>query len=218
MEPLKFTRAEGGFHIEGFPDAAKAIRLDGAKAKRLADLALHRSDLDFAMRCLEGINQVPPEPSVLREGLWRSSVVHLMKCFGSHQARFSLDVNKVLKNDSAGKDVFKFFRDLRNMHFVHDGNLYAQCIPGAILNKEGLDYKIAKITCMSFHGQTLEQGAFGNMHLLITRSMEWVVQQFDELCNVLTAELEALPYSDLLKRDSMTYSTPKAEEIDKPRL
>jgi len=217
MEPLKINKADDEFHVEGFPDAVKVIRLDGHKAKRLADLALHKSDLAFAMDCLEGINQISADQPILREGLWRSAIVHLMKCYGRNDSRFSLDVKSVLKSDLDGKGVFKFFRNLRDMHLVHDSNAYAQCLPGAILNKEGIDHKIAKIICMGFQSQTLDQTAFGNLHLLISRSMEWVVQKFDALCEDLTRELESVPYRDLIKRDSVTYSPPKLEEIDKRR-
>ena len=38
--------------MEGFPDAVKALRIDGRKARRLADLALHKADLDFALDAL----------------------------------------------------------------------------------------------------------------------------------------------------------------------
>jgi len=217
VEQFEIKKVDNEFHIEGFPDAVRVIRLDGHKAKRLADFALHRSDLAFAMACLEGINQISAEQPVLREGLWRSAIVHLMKCYGRNDSRFNLDVNSVLKGDLDGKEVFKFFRNLRNMHLVHDSNAYAQCLPGAILNKEGMDCKIAKITCTSFHGQTLDHGSYGNLHLLIKRSMEWVVKKFDALCVELTAELEAVPYQELIKRDSVTYWPPKLEEIDKKR-
>jgi len=193
------------------------MRSPWRKAKRLADLALHRSDLAFAMNCLEGINQVPEEPWVLREGLWRSAIVHLMKCYGSNNARFNLDVHRVLKGEPAGKEAFSFFRELRNMHLVHDSNAYSQCLPGAVLNKEGMEHKIAKITCHSFRVQTLDQVGFTNVRLLITHSMEWVVRQIDEIGNDLTKELEALPYADLLKRDSPIYAPPKPEEIAKRR-
>ena len=76
MEHFEITKTSEGFHIEGFPDAVKVIRLDGPKAQRLADLALHKADLEFALDCLEQINKVPEQPYVLRQALWRSAVVH----------------------------------------------------------------------------------------------------------------------------------------------
>ncbi len=48
MEHFEITKTPEGFHIEGFPNAVKVLRIDGPKAQRLADLALHKADLDFA--------------------------------------------------------------------------------------------------------------------------------------------------------------------------
>jgi len=52
MEHYDVSKTSHGFQIEGFPDAVKALRLVGRKAQRLADLALHKEDLDFAFECL----------------------------------------------------------------------------------------------------------------------------------------------------------------------
>jgi len=89
MEHLRISQTDLGLHIEGFPDAVKVIRVDGPHAKRLADLALHESDLEFAADCVEAINHAPEEPLVLRQALWRAAIVHFMKCFGGG-ARFQL--------------------------------------------------------------------------------------------------------------------------------
>jgi hypothetical protein len=48
MEYFLIKQTENGLHIEGFPDAVKVIRIDGPQSKRLADLALHKADLEFA--------------------------------------------------------------------------------------------------------------------------------------------------------------------------
>lgn len=48
MEYFPIKQTENGLHIEGFPDAVKVIRIDGPQSKRLADLALHKADLEFA--------------------------------------------------------------------------------------------------------------------------------------------------------------------------
>ena len=100
MEHFQITKTPEGFHIEGFPDAVKVLRLHGPNAQRLADLALHRADLDFALECLEQINKVPEQSYVLRQALWRSAVVHYIKCFGSNESRFSLDSRKLYKGDA----------------------------------------------------------------------------------------------------------------------
>jgi hypothetical protein len=106
---------------------------------------------------------------------------------------------------------------LRNKNVVHDENSYMQCLPGAVLNRKGMDHKIAKIVCLSVVGETLGQENYQNLHLLATRAREWVVAQFDELCNVITRELELRPYEELLAREAITYTVPGADDVHKPR-
>ena len=65
MENFAITKSDAGFHVEGFPEAVKVLGLKSREAQRLADLALHNSDLEFSLSCLDGINLVPEEPYVL---------------------------------------------------------------------------------------------------------------------------------------------------------
>jgi hypothetical protein len=83
----------GGLHVEGFPEAAKVIRIEGPLARRLSDLSLHLGDLDFAGECLHAINGAPSD--LIRHALWRSAVVHVLKCYGDG-ARFQLQRDAVL--------------------------------------------------------------------------------------------------------------------------
>ena len=64
MEHLDVDYTESGFHISGFPDAVKVIKLSGPKGKQISDLASHRFDLLLALDSLEGINDVPLERAV----------------------------------------------------------------------------------------------------------------------------------------------------------
>ena len=201
MENFSVTKTERGFHIEGFPDAVKVIRLDGPKARRVADLALHKADLDFALECLAAIDNAPPHPSPIRQALWQSAIVRFFKCFLNSHARSSLKAEEIYEGDQEGLELFEHFRALRNKHVVHDENSYAQCISGAALNKEELDHKIAKIVCFSATADTLDQASYSNLHLLCTRARAWVVKQFDALCDEFTAELEKEPYEDLVGRE-----------------
>ncbi len=213
MERFDIRKVDESFYIEGFPDAVKVVRLCDAKAKRLADLALHRADLDFAIKCLEGINLIASDLLVLQEGLWRSAIVHFMKCFGDNDSRFSINAKQVYKNDSDALAVFEYFKALRNKHLVHDANSYAQSLPGAIINKETDSNKIAKIVCTTILGATLVQDNYNNLHRLLTYSQAWVVEQFDTLCDLLMSELENLPYEDLISRDSVHYQAPNLDEL-----
>ena len=114
-------------------------------------------------------------------------------------------------------EPYKYFDSLRNKHLVHDENSYAQCLPGAILNKKDMKHKIAKIVCLSITGETLAQDNYSNLHLLIARALEWVVTQFDQLCNMLSVELELEQFETLLARQGITYSVPGVDEIHEAR-
>jgi hypothetical protein len=217
MEYFDIEKQEHGLHVHGFPDAVKLLKLSDPKAKRLADLALHKHDLDFALQCLDGINLVAEEPYALRLALWRSAIVHYFKCFGNSAARFSLDQRVTYAGEPLAIENFEFFRLLRNKNIVHDENSYTQCIPGAVLNKAGMQHKIAKILCSSFHGEVLAQESFSNLRLLITHATEWVTRQFDDLCDKITTDLESLKYEDLYKMETVTYSKPTMDDLSKNR-
>jgi hypothetical protein len=217
MEDLAITKTGNAFHVEGFPDAVKVLKITGPKSRRLADLALHNVDLDFALACLEAINHTPDEPYLLREVLWQGAIVHYIKCFGQSKSRFSLNPKTVYKGDAEAFEPYKYFDSLRNKHLVHDENSYTQCLPGAILNRKGMDYKIAKIVCSSAVVGTLGQENYNNLHLLATRARAWVIAQFDELCSVLTSELELKSYDELLAMEGMAYMAPGADDVHKPR-
>jgi hypothetical protein len=73
-DPVALTLRNGGFHIEGYPDAVKVIRIEEPAARALSDLALHQDDLALSLEFLEVINRVPPGEEVMREGLWRAAI------------------------------------------------------------------------------------------------------------------------------------------------
>jgi hypothetical protein len=217
MEDIAITHNENTFHIEGFPDAVKVLKITGPKSRRLADLALHKADLDFSLVCLETINSTPSEPYLFREVLCQAALIRFIKCFGQSKSRFSLDPKVIYKDDIGALEAYNFFSSLRNKNIVHDENSYTQCLPGAVLNKDGMDYKIAKITCLSVVGNVLEQGTYNNLHLLTTNARKWVISQIDEIWRIRTAELEARPYNELLAMEGIAYTAPTADDVHKPR-
>jgi len=212
------SRKDNGLHIEGFPGAVKFIKLDIPGARRIADLGLHKADLEFASECLASINDCPSEPSTLRKALWSSAIVHYAKCFGGSKARFQLDFSAVYKGEPPeAKLVFDYFKDLRNKHVVHDENSFAQSISGAVLNAQDNPDKIAKIICFSAIAQTLVQGNYSNLKLLVDKALAWVVAEFDRCCERATSELEKLSYEELLAKESVQYTAPSADEVASSR-
>src|SRR5271170_5247865 len=133
MESISITFKDGTLCVEGFPDAVKLLKIAGPKARRLADLALHREDLDFALQCLDAINQTSNDNGLLRTVLWQQAVISFIKCFGESRSRFSLHPNSVYTGDAGALTAYRYFLSLRHKNFVHDENSYTQSLPSAVL-------------------------------------------------------------------------------------
>jgi hypothetical protein len=218
MEHLSFCKTEIGFHIEGFSDAIKVIQLDGPLAAQLAAYSLHHFDLRRALDILESINHVNADQHVTREALWHQAIVTYIKCFRPSEARGQLDERKVYKGEPPeARESFRYFLAIRNKNIVHDANSLTQCLPGAVLNKRDHEPKIAKIVCMNFVGSILGQENYSNLHLLITKALQWVNEKYDSLCDQMTRELEKENYENLLQREGMAYSKPGVDDVDKIR-
>lgn len=218
MENIKITKNDIGLQVEGFPDAAKVINLKGHKAKRLADLALHKADLEFANDCLIAIKSCTLKDRLMREALWRSAITHMFKCFGNSKSRFQLDKNRILKNEgSTAMIVFQYFKDLRDKHFIHDENSYTQGLPGAILNKKGKNKKIAKIVCLYVWAETLTPDNYSNLKTLVDKTQSWVLNQFNKLCSDIYENLENEPYEVLFSKEAMVFMPSDIDKINQKR-
>ncbi len=205
----------GRFGAQEFPDAQRFIKIDTPLGRQAADLALHRYDLVFARNCLHTIND--NQNILIRNALWFSAVAHFIKCFGDNKSRSHLVSDKIFKGDDLAKEVFTFFKNVRNKHFIHDENALMQCIPNAVLNKKEAPYKIAKILATTFITPTLIEGNYSNLTLLIDRTYEWVEKEFNKLAEMLTKELEALSYEELLKMPEAIFEHPLIENVNESR-
>lgn len=218
LNDLSFIFTETGIEVHGFPDAVKVIKLEGPLSRQLGDIVLHQEDLKFAKQCLEGINLVPEDPFFLREGLWRSALVHVMKCFGSNVARSSLPEAKILQGQPPeAKVVFDYFKNLRNKFIVHDENAYMQAMTGALINNGRKRFKVEQVVAFTATSATLEEANYGNLMLLIDTSYQWTVQRFDLLCKLIAEELEATDYEQLISRDPPEFRVPEAHEVANTR-
>jgi hypothetical protein len=211
---VKISVKDGGIHIDDVPDAIKLIKLNGHKARRAADLALHRSDLEFAKECLTQINKfLSPSDATVRQALWKTAICQYIKCFGSSASRGQLNAKKILKGDSLGLEIHQYFKDLRNKHIIHDETDVAQCWPGAAINDGKKSYKIEKIISLSLTADTLIEENYSNLGKLVETSLGWVKNEFEILCTELTTELEAVPYQELIGRASVAHRKPEIDGV-----
>lgn len=216
MDRYAMTQTDTGLHVEGFPEAVKVIRIAGDKAARVADLALHKHDLEFADACLVELSKIPESAPTLQKALWHAAIISYVKCFGGG-VRTALDADLIYGSNALAMEAYRYFRELRNKHVAHDVNAYAQCAPGAAINAAGHEHKVAKILCVSTFAETMQQGSFDNLRSLITDARRAVESEFDNLCNELTQELEAKPHAELLSIESVTCGVPTLQEMFRQR-
>ncbi len=207
MDSFKISKQPGpgaGFHVEGFPEAVALVKIDGPIARRLNHLALHRNDLLFASQCLLSLATGQAEP--VRSALWIGALVHYFKCFGQSNARGSLDQTKIYAHNPVALESFTFFKNMRDKHYVHDANPFAQSTTGAVINGAGAPHTVAKIVTFTARDDILDQAPFTNLRLLIEGAESWVAQQYDAHCDALTKELERRARSELLALPSVEYT------------
>jgi len=221
VEHYKITKlGDDKFHIDGFPDAVAAISISAIVpelARELADMALHQSDLRFAQDCLN-LLQATPGPKTVREALWQSAIAQYCKCFDekSKARSTALKMRKILDAGLA-RDNHRYFITLRNKHLAHDENPYAQALPAAVVAPPTKGYRVEKVVVTTFRTNTLNDAAYGGMSLLVKSALDWANARFDELCALITEELEKRDYQDLLSQPGITYRAPTFEEFDSPR-
>ncbi len=216
MENFNIIFGPNGIEVHGITDAKVLVQLDDFRAQRVAHLFLHQADLESADHCLDEISK-QPEHGIVQQALWRDAIVRFFKCFGSSRARSCLSIHKVLRGDDEGKRIFKEFKSLRDKHLVHDENPYTQCIPSAALNDGSKSYKVEKIITIGFIGDTLTDGGFSNLKLLIEKSKDWVDAEYHRICDEISAELEKVPYEKLINLPVPQYSKPRDGDVHRTR-
>ena len=66
-------------------------------------------------------------------------------------------------------------------------------------------------------GNTLGEANFDNLKLRIMKACPWVDSQSNNLCDILTRELEKESYESLLVREHVSYRVQTIDEISKNR-
>jgi hypothetical protein len=216
MQNINFEFRDGGFHLTDFPNAEKVIMLDGAKAQKLADTALHRSDLIKAEAFLDQCTS--EETQLAQDALWKMAIITFIKCFKTNNARTdSLSITEVLPGDLHGQEVFTYFENLRDKNIAHDDNPITQCLVGAVINKAGAPHKVEKVITLVLQGEVLKPENVSNLKKLIAAARAHVDRRYNELSAQLTTEMSQLEHSELIAMEPVQYAAPTAEDFAKNR-
>jgi hypothetical protein len=203
-----------------FPHGKKVVHVDTVDGKALADLVLHRSDLNFARESLDAINHPGITPHI-QESLWRSAITHLYKCFQHHESRKRLLVDDVYVGaPEQARRNFDFFRNVRNKQLVHDENSSTQSFTVAILNDGTKPHKVEAVRAMAMTFQLLGpegQQNYESFYQIVVRVQEWVTREFDKLQAKIYADLEKLSYAELDGMPSVLGYVPTLAEVGQKR-
>jgi len=225
MESFSVSVNNGNIEIIGIPDADSVYKIPKSLAKDLTDLSFHMVDLSISMESLNYIlNNQNLNNSLVSESLWRSAIIHLVKCFthqvtgGGNGSRAKLDESIIfLKLDPLALESFKYFKALRNKHIVHDENSYLQCLPGVVLNDGSKNYQVEKIICANFLAVTLDQPNFNNLYNLVKATQDYVTNLFDDECAQLTSTFESYSKEKFEEMERLEFTIPTLQEMKKPR-
>jgi hypothetical protein len=207
-----FESVADRIQLNGYPMAERAIKMTGGRARRFAHLTLHLHDLRFAGECLVQLRSETQLPDIAREALWRSAVVHYLKCFGNSAARFSLDPKTVI-DPGLPRQVHQYFKDLRDKHLVHDENSYLQALPVGVISHLGQAPKVQDVFVMSFSSGTMSPDNLGNLELLIGTAYDWTQAAFDTVQASVRNEIEQVDHAELLTREQANIRVPTVEDL-----
>jgi hypothetical protein len=225
-ERAKASAAAGGaavstpvnFHIDGFPDGVQVIEIKSPKAARARDLALHLSDLKFCQNALDRIPANPNVDDITHLSLWRCAIYQFYKCFQHSESRTNLDSSKVLIGASVEtRENFKFHKNMRNKHLIHDENSNSQVSVIAVLNDGSKPHKIEGVRAITMRFDDFGAQVVVNFKAVVNWTFDFVKREFDPLLQAIHTEFESKPLAELQKLPPPQDKVPTVAEVAKPR-
>src|SRR5689334_17604460 len=84
--PTGIKLIEGRLHIEGYPTARKLVKVPETLGKRIADLRLHQSDLEFCEQAMQEFGRLRNIAPFVSRATWIAILVKYFSCFGANHA------------------------------------------------------------------------------------------------------------------------------------
>jgi hypothetical protein len=122
--PTNIIEHETGFHIEGYPDAARYVQLDTILFRRLADLRMHQSALRLCEAGMQAFGALEDKRSDGARLMLTGVVASFFSCFGQNNASLSLSSGRVFKGNADAKSAYNYWKALRNKLIIHNESGY----------------------------------------------------------------------------------------------
>ncbi len=202
-------------HLGMYPDAVAFKKIDGALARPLRAIALHRTDLLFCQHAVKKLLEASLQPleDVVHHALWVAAIAQYFKCFGSSKSRGQLSAAKVFKSHPQALPVFQYFQALRDMHIIHDENAYSMSFVGIALNPGTDQTKIAGVVSLALNADSSDDSHVRSFSELIRATLDWVEAKREQLQTMLASEYEAKSYPQLEAMPDVSFQAPDAAQV-----
>jgi len=144
---------------------------------------------------------------------WRMAVLYSMKCFTRHPSRAHLDERTIFEGDGHCREIFSYFRTMRDRLFVHDENAYSDCRVGLVVNGPQAPRKVEAAKVFAIPTATLAQTDQVSLYYLIRKTLEWVTAEIDRVAQSLTSDYERRSYAELNSAQDVETPPPGIREI-----
>lgn len=213
--PTGLERTAKGLHVIGYPDAIMIGKLNSKVSRRLAILRMHQSALMTAQSLMVRLYNHPLEDGELAHGLLVGIVATYFSCYGKNNAAFTLAPDRIFAKRSDVKEVFYYWKDIRDKHLIHNESEMTQMRTGVVLGEGGRIIDIlslqasARIALDQEHQQSLQD--------LIGFTMSRLLEEINDLIPLVFQEVEAMNPEQRMKLPLMGVSGFPSEKASRTR-
>ena len=221
MRSFRFEVINNTIHILDGPPADQVLELpDDRVVKRLKDMLLHWNDLMEAKLCLESFNS--KNADIVNRALAQNAIVLFYKCFGKSEFRDnSLKKDKILAGfPPAAKDVFNYYKNIRDKFIAHDASRHSQAMVGIALDTKKTPPFVDNIHMMATTEmfKTKEEiDGLQSFYRLVLVTLKWTEDTIDKLSDTINETYQTLPLAYFKDFAPLRLSAPSEQEMFKKR-
>jgi hypothetical protein len=208
--PTNIIERETGFHIEGYPDAARYVQLDTILFRRLADLRMHQSALRLCEAGMQAFGALEDKRSDGARLMLTGVVASFFSCFGQNNASLSLSSDRVFKGKAEAKSAYKYWKALRNKLIIHNESGYCTQITGIVLGKNSEVQDILSTQIMV--DITGDEVTHQNLYQLIVDTQKYVGSEIDALLPRVFEQARLMPAEKRAALPDVRWVVPGPEE------
>ena len=208
--------------FQKYPNVTDLVRIENFISehilKQMRSYRFSQFDLNNALNLLEQIKFNEQEEMIGDDAvnIYYLAVSLYIKCFQSSESRIKLEEDRIYKNDQTSKINYKYLKDLRNKHIMHDVNGFFDVIFVAGINENNHVHKVEVLAGYVQETIFVNKNEIEAVKKSIIIALQWVAEQYEKLAKKIKADLQTKSYEELLENDvkkSEAIILPTKEEV-----